>query len=187
VPTRSYWLSPPLPELARAGPQGRPEVVVVGGGVTGCSCALTLAQAGVRVALFESGAVASGASGRNGGFALRGGAASYDEARALLGPERARLLWELSERALEAMERLAGDAFRRVGSLRLAADEAELALLERELDALRSDGFSGSRLARLDAPLDALYAGAVLSPGDGALHPARFVRSLAARAGEIAA
>ena len=31
----------------------------------------------------------------------------------------------LTERALDRMEQLAGDAFRRVGSLRLAADEAE--------------------------------------------------------------
>jgi glycine/D-amino acid oxidase-like deaminating enzyme len=85
----SYWLEErgePLPRTAIA---GVPEVEIVGGGVTGCSCALALAQAGVRVRLHEAREIAGGASGRNGGFALRGGAMAYDAARAgLLDVER---------------------------------------------------------------------------------------------------
>ena len=61
------------------------EVAVIGGGVTGCSCALTLAERGVRVRLLEAREIAGGASGRNGGFALRGATPPYDEARRLLG------------------------------------------------------------------------------------------------------
>jgi gamma-glutamylputrescine oxidase len=64
-------------------------VAIVGGGVTGCACALKLAQAGQRVRLFEEREIAGGASGRNGGFALRGGAPAYDVAREELGAERA--------------------------------------------------------------------------------------------------
>src|SRR5581483_4708876 len=125
---------------------------------------------------------AGGASGRNGGFALRGATAPYDEARRSLGPEAARLVMELSERVLVRMESLAGDAFRRVGSLRLAWDETELAALRREHDALRDDGFPVEWVAELEAPLDRLYLGAILHPHDGALHPARWVRRLAAHA-----
>ena len=40
------------------------QVIVIGGGVTGCSCALTLAERGVRVRLYEAREVAGGASGR---------------------------------------------------------------------------------------------------------------------------
>jgi gamma-glutamylputrescine oxidase len=97
----------------------------VGGGVTGCSCALTLAAAGRRVRVYEAREIASGASGRNGGFALRGGASAYDLARRELGRDAARGLWELTERSLDRLEELAGDAFRRTGSLRLAADPGE--------------------------------------------------------------
>ena len=57
---------------------GRAEVAVIGGGVTGCSCALTLRERGVRVRLHERATIAGGASGRNGGFALRGATVPYD-------------------------------------------------------------------------------------------------------------
>ena len=60
---------------------------MVGGGVTGCACALTLARAGQRVRVFEAREIAGGASGRNGGFALRGLAPSYDQAGASSTPQ----------------------------------------------------------------------------------------------------
>ena len=155
---------------------------MVGGGVTGCSCALTLAERGVRVRLFEAREIAGGASGRNGGFALRGAAMPYDVARRELGVEAAGRFMELTERTLDRMSDLAGDALRRVGSLRLAVDEREQADLRAEHDALKADGFGVEWVDELDAPLDALYRGAILHPRDGALAPARWVRRLAAHA-----
>jgi len=181
-PPPSYWLEEPRDELRRTGFEGRADVAVIGGGVTGCSCALTLAQNGVRVRLYEAREIAGGASGRNGGFALRGATVPYDRARSQLGPEAARLLMELTERALDRMEELAGDAFRRTGSLRLAADEVEHESLRREHDALLQDGFRVEWLDELPPRLTALYRGAILHPGDGAIQPARWVRRLAAHA-----
>lgn len=185
--TTSYWLEEAREELPQRRFGGRAEVAVVGGGVTGCSCALTLAERGVRVRLHEAREIAGGASGRNGGFALRGATAPYDEARGQLGPERARLVMELTERSLDRIESLAGDAFRRVGSLRLAWDEAELAALRREHDALREDGFAVEWVDGLEPPLDTLYHGAIHHPHDGALYPARWVRRLARHAADAGA
>jgi gamma-glutamylputrescine oxidase len=182
VPTTSFWLEEPRDDLRSARFDGRAEVAVIGGGVTGCSCALTLAERGVRVRLFEAGEIAAGASGRNGGFALRGAAKPYDQARADLGAGAALSLMELTEQSLDRMEPLAGDALRRVGSLRLAADEAERGELRREHDALQQDGFAVEWVDDLDPPLDRLYFGAIHHPGDGALQPARWVRRLAAHA-----
>jgi glycine/D-amino acid oxidase-like deaminating enzyme len=119
-------------------------VAIVGAGVTGCSCALTLADAGLRVRVHEAREVAGGGSGRNGGFALRGAAAPYDAARAELGAEHAASLWRLTEGALERLAGLAGDAFRRTGSLRLAADREE-AESPAEYEALHDDGFDVER------------------------------------------
>jgi glycine/D-amino acid oxidase-like deaminating enzyme len=187
VSTTSLWLKEPRDELRGSRFEGRPDVVVIGGGVTGCSCALTLAERGVRVRLYEAREIAGGASGRNGGFALRGATTPYDEARRELGDERARLVMELTERSLDRMEELAGDAFRRVGSLRLALDEDERDALRREHDALRDHGFAVEWVDELGPALEELYLGAILHPRDGALHPARWVRRLAAHAANAGA
>jgi glycine/D-amino acid oxidase-like deaminating enzyme len=187
VSTTSLWLKEPRDELRGFRFEGRPDVVVIGGGVTGCSCALTLAERGVRVRLYEAREIAGGASGRNGGFALRGATTPYDEARRELGDERARLVMELTERSLDRMEELAGDAFRRVGSLRLAFDEDEREALRREHDALLDHGFAVEWVDELEPALDRLYLAAILHPRDGALQPARWVRRLAAHAANAGA
>jgi gamma-glutamylputrescine oxidase len=166
VAVTPYWLNEPPEPLPRRRLNGFPDVAVIGGGVTGCSCALTLAKRGASVRLFEAREIAGGASGRNGGFALRGAAVPYDELRGLVGSERARALMELTVRSLERLERLAGDAFRRTGSVRLAADDLERGALRREHDALSEDGFTVT-LTDLEPPLDRLYHAALLHPGDG--------------------
>src|SRR5881275_29605 len=137
----SYWLSEEAMPLPLRPVEGRPDVVVIGGGVTACSCALALAEAGLRVRVHEAREVAGGASGRNGGFALRGAASSYDAACTELGREGAASLCRLTESALERLAELAGDAFRQTGSLRLAADPEEERSLRAEYEALREDGF----------------------------------------------
>ena len=180
----SYWLAEPHDPLPRARLGGAPDVAVVGGGITGCSCALTLAEAGLRVRLYEAREIAGGASGRNGGFALRGGAAPYPVTAASIGSARAADLWRWTERELDALAEAAGDAFRPTGSLRLAADDDERAELEQEHDALRADGFDVEWQDELEPPLAGRYAAALFHPGDGVLQPARLVRRLAARAAE---
>lgn len=50
----------------------RPDVVVIGAGLTGVSTALHLARRGIRVVVCEAGLVADGASGRTGGLVLEG-------------------------------------------------------------------------------------------------------------------
>jgi glycine/D-amino acid oxidase-like deaminating enzyme len=182
VSTIPLWLDEPLPELPAVSPSARADVVVVGGGVTGCSCALTLARGGLRVRLVDAREIAAGASGRNGGFALRGLKPSYDDARQRLGRELAASLWLLTERTLDEMSALAGNAFRRTGSVRLANDAAERAALIAERDALIEDGFEAEWLDPLPSQLRGRFAGGLVHPGDGALTPAVWVRRLAGHA-----
>ena len=63
-----YWweaFSPPASE--DASPSTHIDVAVVGAGYAGTCCALTLAQAGVNVTVFEAGPLGQGASSRSGG------------------------------------------------------------------------------------------------------------------------
>ena len=159
-----------------------PDVEIVGAGVTGLSCALLLAGAGLQVRVHDASGVAGGASGRNAGFALRGAAIAYDEARAALGAGAARQLWALSEAALVRLAAIAGDAFRPEGSLRLAGDEAERERVRAEHDALCEDGFAAEWREPPVRGVAGQFHGALYHPTDGALQPLRWIRRLAAAA-----
>jgi glycine/D-amino acid oxidase-like deaminating enzyme len=175
----SYWLSEPHERLPVVALDGRPEVVVVGAGVTGCAAALRLAQSGLRVRLCDAREVAGGASGRNGGFALRGMPAPFDVTVASAGEEVAARAMAWTEAAIDRMEGLAGDAFRRVGSLRLAVDDDERDELRAEYDALIAAGFAAEWVESFEPPLAGRFTAALRHTPDGVLQPARWVRRLA--------
>jgi glycine/D-amino acid oxidase-like deaminating enzyme len=174
----SWWLAEDAPALERVRVEA-PDVEIVGAGITGISAALTLVEAGLRVRVHDAREVAGGASGRNGGFALRGGAMPYDQAREWLGPDQAREYWRLTEEYLDRLAALAGDALQRTGSLRIAADDEERDEIRAEYEALREDGIAAEW--RTDV-LGGRFPAAIFHPGDAAIQPARMVRRLAARA-----
>jgi gamma-glutamylputrescine oxidase len=178
-----YWLEDEAPPIPSRRHDGRIDVAIVGAGVTGCAAALRLAESGATVRVFDQRGIAEGASGRNGGFALRGGASRYDVARETYGREQASGLWHWTERALDRIEDLAGDALRRPGSLRLAADEEERDQIRAEYEAMREDGIDAEWV---DEPLTGFH-GAIFHAQDGSIQPARFVRRLAVRAAEAGA
>jgi glycine/D-amino acid oxidase-like deaminating enzyme len=175
-----FWLDEPSRAVDSAS-QDEVDVAVIGAGITGVSCALVLARAGLRVRVHDTRRIAEGASGRNGGFALRGGAARYDVARETYGAEGAKRLWQRTEAALDRLEGVAGDAFRRTGSLRLAADDEERGEIRLEYEALREDGFAAEWREEL-SHLRPAFRGAIFHPVDGSLQPGWFVRRLAEQA-----
>ncbi len=75
------------------------DVAIVGGGYTGLSAALHLAEAGFDVVLLEANRVGWGASGRNGGQVGPGQRRDQDWLEQAAGMTRARALWDLAEEA----------------------------------------------------------------------------------------
>ncbi len=168
------WLDADTPNRGALEGDERVDVAIVGAGVTGLACARVLAAAGKRVRVVEARWAGWGASGRNGGFALRGTALSYDRVRE---PD----LMRLTEEALARLGALAGDAFRGVGSLRVGTSTAEVDEIRAEHDALAEDGFAVEWRTReeLPAAVARIGLGGLLNVPDGALDQGRWVRRLA--------
>lgn len=187
--TVPYWLDEPYEARPPLRGDVEVEACVIGGGVAGMAAARRLARHGVETLVVEGRTVAGGASGRNGGFLLAGAAAFHVDARERYGREAARRLYA---RTLEAQgevyalaeELRAGDAVRRVGSLRLAVDAREAEHVRALVDALREDGFPGELVEEDELPAILRRPGRVAcrTEHDGALHPARWIRLLAVAA-----
>jgi gamma-glutamylputrescine oxidase len=84
---------PPLEGNVRA------DVAIIGGGYTGLSAALHLAEAGIDAVVIEAEQVGFGASGRNGGQLHSGQRRDQDWLEAHVGRDDAHRLWTLGEEA----------------------------------------------------------------------------------------
>ncbi len=83
------------------------DVAIIGGGFSGLSAALTLAEKGFDVALLDAHRVGWGASGRNGGQIDGSQRQGQEELEDLVGREDARKLWDIAQRSLACIHDLA--------------------------------------------------------------------------------
>src|SRR4051812_2330648 len=168
-------------------------VAVIGGGLLGTAIAYWLARSGVATVLIEQGDLASGATGRNGGFMVAGTAERYPAAMARLGHATARAVWRLTlDNRVLLRQVLAEEAiecdYREPGHLHLALGDAQLAALAGDVAALHADGFVAELLDRrqiqelIATPIGPTISGGLFAAEDGLLHSAQLVYGLAAAA-----
>jgi len=200
----SYWLDMPYTPSDPLSGDLDVDVVVIGGGVTGVTGALFLAEGGARVAVLERREIASGATGRNGGFMLAGTHEYYAEAveelTDLYGPDGRRLAREAWTIALENHDLMASlmkkydiqcDYYRH-GSYVIAMKRPDrgshrnpLERIAQSYRLLQEDGFEVAYLDEeelYEIKRSPLLAGAFWNKFDGELHPVKYVRGLAAAA-----
>jgi len=96
----------PITDSKPATGELRCDVCVVGGGFTGLSTALHLAQRGYKVRLVEAQRIGFGASGRNGGQVGQGQRVDQDELEERFGFDRAVDLWKIGNQAVELVRTL---------------------------------------------------------------------------------
>ena len=92
-------VTPPLDPFPPLDGDRAADVCVIGGGYTGLSAALHLAQAGADVVLVEAHRVGFGASGRNGGQVGSGQRLDQGSLERMLDDAHASRLWHLAEEA----------------------------------------------------------------------------------------
>lgn len=153
----------------------RTDVCVIGLGGSGLSCIHELRSAGLRVVGLDARAVGGGAGGRNGGFFLAGLADFHHDAKVALGAERALSLYRRTLAEMDRMTEETPTVIRRIGSLRIAASDEELADCELQFAEMRADGLPVERYLGHEGR-------GLLFPQDGVFNPLLRCRELATRA-----
>jgi gamma-glutamylputrescine oxidase len=171
------------------------DVVVVGGGYTGLSAALELAEAGYRVALVEATHIGSGASGRNGGQICTGFSSGQGKIVRQLGAADARKCFDIAEDAKRLIE--ARIAKHRIetglqwGYLHCATKPKQNDELKAWAEELAELGYNECGMLskiELEEKLDtSLYHGAMREARAGHFHPLNYCLGLADAAAKAGA
>jgi glycine/D-amino acid oxidase-like deaminating enzyme len=171
------------------------DVAVVGGGFTGLSAALHLAEQGASVAVLEANEPGWGASGRNGGQVNPGLKPDPEEVERDYGPDLGRRMVAMSYDApnvvfdLIRRHQIQCEALQS-GTLRAAPNARVLAGVRRTAEQCIARGMPVEVLdaaAMRAAVGNARYAGALIDRRGGQVHPLRYARGLAAAAARAGA
>jgi len=183
--TISVWLDERAHENSAKTQNVEADLAIIGGGITGAAAAYFAAQQGLKkIVVLEAGQLAGGASGRNGGFVLRGIHTYYDSCVSQYGREVASFVYKFGE----CNQQLIRDFIQQegvdieydpCGSYLLASSLEELDELSRSAKLMQEDGFVTA--LKLEDPIDRGYYGALHNPSDFGLNPVKLVKALLQR------
>ncbi len=179
---RRYWdetLVEPLPDFPSLEGEQRADFAIIGGGYTGLSAALSLAEAGRDVVILEAESIGWGASGRNGGQMIGGIAGEQAIAKHHgRGVEElfSELRWEGHNIIRERVSKYGIDCDLKHGYIDVAIKPRHLRDIEAEYESLTSAKFPHEvRVLTRDETRQLTgtdsYIGGLLNMGNGHLHP----------------
>jgi gamma-glutamylputrescine oxidase len=189
MPLSNYYTATKRIDLATAPLPGdeTTDVAIIGGGITGVSAALHLAEKGYKTTLLEAEHIGWGASGRNGGQALPGFGASQSKIKSLVGAANAKKLWDMSVDAVDLLhaqiQRFNIPCDPVIGYLHAAVKPRHVRELQETQEELADLGAPTGELlqgdalrARLNSPR---YLAALTDNISGHIHPLNYTLGLA--------
>jgi gamma-glutamylputrescine oxidase len=183
-----YYLCTPRPEphASLAGEQVF-DVCIVGGGISGLSAALHLAERGMRVALLEAKHLGYGGSGRSGGQSILGYACEMSTLEKAVGAGDARRMWDVATEGLQLQRDLIAkhsiDCDYTPGHMILGLKRRHDVALRDELETLATRyDYHSLRLIGRDELRTLIaserYTSALFDSNGGHLHPYRYTLGL---------
>lgn len=163
------------------------DVVVVGGGFTGLSAALSLCERGFSVVLLEGESLGFGASGRNGGQVCTGYSADLETFDRVLGRGSSRVYFDLAEEAkaffVDRLARYNIDCDLVWGHVTGAFRPAHMAGLEALLKQYEALGYPHASILSREGLREHIrteaYHGGLYDRRAGHLHPMKYLAGLA--------
>ena len=185
----SYYTATMNPRQDYPALQGelRADACVIGGGYTGLSSAIHLAERGYSVVLLEAERIGWGASGRNGGQCSVGQRKAQDDLEQAYGKEEARRLWDLGVEAVaivrHLIERYGIECDLKRGCLQTALKHSDAAWYRQYADHMQSEyGFEmryleGAELEHFSGT--DVFCGGLVEYASAHLHPLNYALGLA--------
>jgi len=190
IKEQNYWLDT-LTEPAKGATGALPDkvdVAIVGGGFCGLSAARTLAQRGVRVALFEAESLGWGASCRNGGMVLTGMKLPVPTLIKRYGREAVQRMYAASLESIDLVERIVKEEgincdFSRRGHLEVACKQSHFDDYAAAAARIKSEFNHELRIIPKNALQSEIgsqiYFGGMVDETSAGVNPARYVHGLA--------
>lgn len=110
APPQSYWIaSTPTTDYPALNEDMNVEVLIIGGGITGISCAYFLKKEGLKVAVLEADRIAQGTTGHTTAKITSQHNLIYSKIKTQMGEELARQYADANEFAIKEIKRVADD------------------------------------------------------------------------------
>ncbi|OAP39959.1 2Fe-2S ferredoxin [Sinorhizobium glycinis] len=171
------WRAQPLTTDERA------DVVVVGSGIAGLSTAYELCRQGQSVVVVDRGAIGRGMTARTSAHLASVLDDFYHKLIGIRGRDEARHYLDSQRAALDRVEQIQQSEemdcdFRRLDGYLFAASDDHVSLLEREIDACHSLGFSEVAWDAMPGAEDGGEHRCLRFPNQGRFHPLKYIEGL---------
>jgi len=181
--TKSYWIeSTPDTDYPALMGDIETEILIVGGGLAGISCAYMLNKEGFRIALIEADHIAQGASGHTTAKITSQHGLIYNKIKTKLGQHLAKQYADANEKAISEIGRIIEEHnidcnYTRQTAYVFTQQDKYLKEIEEEVEAASSLGIKASFADSLPLPLP--VKGAVIFENQAQFHPRKYILSLA--------